>query len=47
MDFKNQRGDNEVHDWANEQGVLLKARLNALVRHLEALDRAEPREIHR
>lgn len=39
FDFKNQRGDNEVHNWAREQGALLKARLNALIRHLEALDR--------
>lgn len=40
LNFKNQRGDNEVHQWAKREGALFRARLNALVRHIEALDRA-------
>lgn len=40
LNFKNQRGDNEVRDWARGEGAQLRARLNALVRHIEALDRA-------
>ena len=39
MNFKNQRGENEIHEWARKQGPLLRAHLNALVLKLAALDR--------
>ena len=40
LDFVNQRGENEIHQWLNQQGPTVKARINALIRNLEILDRA-------
>lgn len=39
LDFKNQRGENEIKAWAHREGPSLRARLNALILHLQVLDR--------
>ncbi len=39
-DFVSHRGVNEICEWSTAQGPNLTARLNALVRNLETLDRA-------
>lgn len=38
-DFVNERRENEILAWATAQGPKLRARLNALIRYLELLDR--------
>jgi hypothetical protein len=38
LDFKTD-SQNEIRKWAIEEGPALRARLNALIRHLETLDR--------
>jgi hypothetical protein len=38
-DFVSERGTNEIQQWSTAQGPTLKARLNALIRHLETLER--------
>jgi hypothetical protein len=39
LNFKNQRGDNEINAWAKAQGPKLRAHLNAFVLKIAALDR--------
>ena len=40
FDFLNQAGNNEIHKWLHEQGAIVRAKVNALIRNLEKLDRA-------
>lgn len=43
-DFVSDRDKNEIRAWSAQQGATLKARLNALIRHLETLDRVFTRQ---
>jgi hypothetical protein len=43
-DFTPESGRNEIRAWSTAQGAKFKARLNALIRHLETLDRVFTRQ---
>ena len=44
FDFLNQGGNNEIRKWLHEQGVIVRTRVDALIRNLEKLDRSFGRE---